>query len=94
MIKQERQGSPFNEKGCPCGEQRGQGTQEDGSTTWLASSGFMVIRLVSRLFQANHSDSGSIWWHAHWLAKVDSSEDSEKLLGCMNWCLLSPLELS
>ena len=94
MTKQERKGNPFIEKGFPSGEQQGKGTQEDCSAMWLAVSGFMVIRLVSRLFLANHSDSGSVWWHAHWSAKMDSSEDSGKLLGCVNWRLLSPFELS
>ena len=32
-------------------------TQEDCSAVWLAVSGFMVMRLVSRLSLANHSDS-------------------------------------
>ena len=94
MTKQECKGSPFIEKGSLSGEQQGKGTQEDSSAVLLAVSGFIVIRLVSRFFLANHSDSGSVWWHAHWSAKMDSSEDSGKLLGCMNWCLLSPFELS
>ena len=34
-------------------------TQEDCSAVWLAVSGFMVMRLVSRLSLANYSDSES-----------------------------------
>ena len=49
----------FIGKGHPGGEQQGKGTQENCSATWLAVSGFMVMRLVSRLSLANHSDSES-----------------------------------
>ena len=55
MIKQERKGNPFIEKGCPSGEQQGKGTQEDCSATWLTVLGFMAIGLVSRLSLANPS---------------------------------------
>ena len=48
----------FNGKGCPGGEQWGKGTQEDCSASGLAVLGFMVMRLVSGLPLANHSDSG------------------------------------
>ena len=56
---------------------------------WLAVLGFMVMGLVS----------GGLWpitliqslsWHTHCSAKVDASErDSGKLVGNMNWSLLS-----
>ena len=41
------------------GEQKGKGTQENCSVTWLAVLGFMVMGLVSGLSLANHSDSES-----------------------------------
>ena len=49
----------FIGKGCPGGEQEGEGTQEDSSVTWLAVSGFMVMGLVSGLSLGNPSDSES-----------------------------------
>ena len=49
----------FLREGCLGGEQQGKGTQENCSTTWLTVSAFMVMRLVSRLSLAKHSDSGS-----------------------------------
>ena len=45
--------------GAPRQRAGGQGTQGDRSATWLRVSGFMVMRLVSGLSVANHSDSGS-----------------------------------
>ena len=39
------------------GEQKGKGTQENSSATWLAVLSFMVMGLVSGLSLANHSDS-------------------------------------
>ena len=48
--------SSFIGKRYPCGEQKGEGTQEDCSATWLTVSGFMVMGLVSRLSLANHSN--------------------------------------
>ena len=50
----------FIGKGCLGEEQESEGTQEDCSATWLAASGFTVIKWVSRLPLANHCDSGSI----------------------------------
>ena len=49
----------FIGKGHPGGEQEGEGTQEKSSVTWLAVSGFIVMRLVSGLSLANHSESES-----------------------------------
>ena len=49
----------FVGKGCPGREQQDKGTQENCSATWLAVSGFMVMRLVSCLSLAGHSNSGS-----------------------------------
>ena len=49
----------FIGKGHPGGEQEDKGTQENCSATWLMVSGFMVMRLVSGLSLASHSDSGS-----------------------------------
>ena len=46
-------------KGHPGGEQEGEGTQENCSTSWLAVLGFMVMGLVSRWSLANHSNSES-----------------------------------
>ena len=43
----------------PGEEQRGKGTQENRSNTWLAVSGFMVMGLGSMLSLDNHSDSES-----------------------------------
>ena len=48
----------FTGKGRQSGEQRGKGTQENCSATWLAVSGFMVMGLVSGLSLAKPSDSG------------------------------------
>ena len=83
-------------KGHPGGEQEGKGIQENCSATWLAVLGFMVMGLVSGLSLANHSDSGSfLVARAHCSAKTDSSkEDSERLVGHVDWCLLSPFDLS
>ena len=49
----------FIGKGHPGGEQQGKGTQENCSATWLTVQGFMVMRLVSGLSMANHSNSQS-----------------------------------
>ena len=49
----------FIGKGHPGGEQWGKGTQENFSATWLTVSNFMVMRLVSELSLASHSESGS-----------------------------------
>ena len=51
--------SDFTGKGHPGGEQKGKGTHENSSATWLAVSGFMVMRLVFELSLASHSDSES-----------------------------------
>ena len=45
-------------EGCLGREQEGKGNWEN-SVTWLAVLGFMVMRFVSRLSLANHSDSRS-----------------------------------
>ena len=38
---------------------------------------------------------GPSWWHTHRSAKIDSSEkDSGRLVGHMDWRLLSPFDLS
>ena len=59
----------------------------------LAVTGFLMMGLVSGLSLANHSSSGSSWWHHS--AKMDSSEeDSGRLVGHMDWLLLSPFDLS
>ena len=47
----------FIGKGCPGGEQVGEGTQEDHSDTWLAVWGFRGMGLVSGLSLGNPSDS-------------------------------------
>ena len=49
----------FIGKGHRGGEQQGKGTEKNSSATWLTVLGFMVMGLVSGLFLANHSDSGS-----------------------------------
>ena len=46
----------FIGKGRLGGEQQGQGTQKDGSATWLPVLGFLVMGLVSKLSPVNHSD--------------------------------------
>ena len=46
-------------KMCPGRKQQGKGTQENCSATWLTVLGFMVMRLVSGLSLASHSDSES-----------------------------------
>ena len=43
----------------PRAESRGYGNQKNSSVAWLAVSGFIVMRLVSGLSLANHSDSES-----------------------------------
>ena len=52
-------GRDFVGKACLGGEHQGKGTQDNCSATWLTVLGFMVMALVSGLFLANHSDSGS-----------------------------------
>ena len=49
----------FIGKGCLGGEQLGKWTQENCSATLLTVLGYMVMRLVSRLSLASHSDSES-----------------------------------
>ena len=76
----------FIGKGHPGGEQEGKGTQENGSVTWLAVSGFMVMGLVSGLSLANHSDSES-FLVVPCSAKMDAREkDSGRWSD--RWCLL------
>ena len=87
LIKQKTIG-----KRLPGREQKGKGTQVNCSATWLTVSGFRVMRLVSRLSLASHSDSGSLLvvltWHCS--AKMDSrEEDSGRLVGHMDRRLLS-----
>ena len=68
--------------------------RKDCSATWLAVSGFMVMGLVSGLSLANHSDSGSFLVAHNRSAKMDSGEDSGRLVGPVHWRLLSPFDLS
>ena len=49
----------FIGKGCWGGGQEGEGNGENCSATWLTVSDFIVIRLVSGLSLASHSESGS-----------------------------------
>ena len=54
----------------------------------------MGMGLVSRLSLANHSDSG-FFLVIHHSGKMDPSEkDSGRLVGHMDWRLLSPFDLS
>ena len=46
-------------KGCLGREQEGRATQENCFATWLTFSGFRVMRLISGLSLANHSDTES-----------------------------------
>ena len=72
----------FIGKGCLGREQEGKGTQEDYSAVRLEVSGFMVMGLVSGLFLASYSDSGSFRWYVQCLAKMDASkEDSGRPVG-------------
>ena len=81
-------------KGAPGGEKEAKGTQ-DCSATWLAASGFVVMGLVSGLSLADHPDSGSFLVAPHHSAKMDASkEDSGRLVGHVDWHLLSPFNLS
>ena len=61
----------FIGKGCPGGEQKGKGTQEDCSVTRLTISGFMVIGLVSGWSLANPSNSvfpgGALMAQPRWM---------------------------
>ena len=51
--------------------------------------------LVSGLSLANYSDSRSFLGHTHYSAKMDSKEkDAGRLVGHMDWRLLSPPVLS
>ena len=62
-------------------------TQEDCSAVWLAVSGFMVMRLVSRWLLASRSNSSLSWWCTYPSAKMDAGErDSGKWTD--TWCLL------
>ena len=58
----------------------------------FAVSGFMVMVLVSGLSLASHSASGAFLVSCT-SAKMDSSQDSGRLVGYMNWSLLSPFDL-
>ena len=60
-------------KGCLGRQQDGKGAQEDCSAMWLGVSGFMVMRFVSGLSLANHSDSGSLLV-AHTLLSQDGHQ--------------------
>ena len=85
----------FIGKGCPDREQQGKGTQENCSATWLAVLGFMVMGLVSGLSLAITLTQGPFWWPWNRSAKMDSSEeDSGRLVGHVDWRLLSPFDLS
>ena len=44
----------FHGKGCPRGEQQGEGTQENCSAMWLPGLGFMVMGLVAGLCLVSH----------------------------------------
>ena len=55
------------------GEQRGKGTQENRSATWLTVSGLMVMGLASGLSLANHPYSGS-FLETHRLLSQDRSQ--------------------
>ena len=48
-------------QGAPGGKQQGKGTQEKCFATWLSVSGFMVMKLVSRLSLACHLACAHIW---------------------------------
>ena len=92
----------FTGKGYLGGEQQGKGAQENCSAMWLTVFGFMVMGLVSRLSLANRLawpifglTQCPSWWRGHLSATVDSSEeDSGRLVGHMEWHLLSPFDLS
>ena len=76
------------------GEQQGKETQENCSAMWLTVSCFMVKGFVSGLSLANHLTQGPSQWHTHHSVKMDSNEDSGRLVGHMDSCLLSPFDLS
>ena len=61
---------------------------------WLKVLGLMVMGLVSRLFLANHFDSGSFLVVHTSLSQDDTSKNSGRLVGHVGWCLLSPFDLS
>ena len=44
----------FHGKGCPRGEQQGEGTQENYSAMWLPVLGFMVMGLIAGLCLVSH----------------------------------------
>ena len=75
-------------------EQAGKGTQKHCPATWLSVSSFMVMGLVYRLSLGGHSNSGSLLvvlvlltW-PRWIP-------AERILGGhMDFCLLSPFDLS
>ena len=46
----------FIGKGCLGGGQKGEGSRENCSATWLTVSGFMLIGLLSGLSLASHSE--------------------------------------
>ena len=48
-------------QGTPGGKQQDKGTQEKCFATWVSASGFMVMKLVSRLSLANHLACAHIW---------------------------------
>ena len=79
--------SDFTGKGHPGGEQKGKGTHENSSATWLAVSGFMVMELVSGLSLASHLTQSPSWWCTPCSAKMDAREKDSARWSDM-WCLL------
>ena len=77
----------FIGKGHSGGEQEVKGTQENGSATWLAVLGFMVMALVSGLSLANQLTQSPSWWCMPCSAKMDAREEDSGRWSDM-WCLL------
>ena len=68
------------------GEQRGKGTQENRSATWLTVSGLMVRdQFLGGLWPITLT-LGLSWWRTHCPATMDASEDSGRWKS--TWCLL------
>lgn len=73
------------------GTGRRAGVREPGRTALPRGSQSRVwgMGLVSSLSLAHHSDSGPSWLCVHISAKMDSSEDSGRLVRHVDWPLLS-----
>ena len=69
--------------------------QQHCFATWLSVLGFEGMGLVSRLSLPITLTQRPLWWCTHCSPQVDSSQkDSGRLVGHLDWRVLSPFDLS